>query len=273
MYCVIQEIETKKPNKYGYFKELISEIHNSSLNGTDLSYYTHHYGYERFERLIKKAYKISIHRSYREDGKVKKKQYPLGTANYYELADGWFSLYDCCDRKVNIIMKELGVTSDEVYELVDVKLDPLSETVQREFQQTEEYKTHQEYENITTEYAVTKTQFNNKYGFDGVSTEYDKCYDVFGNLMNEAYLDKIKADYVVRQEYEKRSSSYQEEYYSNYSNSYSSGIASKPSSLDKETLKQFYRVLSKKFHPDVNPEVDTSKQMQLLNQLKQEWNI
>lgn len=42
---------------------------------------------------------------------------------------------------------------------------------------------------------------------------------------------------------------------------------------DKEMLKQFYSTLSKKFHPDVNPGEDTSKQMQLLNQLKKEWGL
>jgi len=273
MYCVIQEIETKKPNKYGYAKELISEFYNCSFNGADLSYYSHHYGYERFERSIKKAYKISIHRSYREDGKVKKKQYPLCTANYYELADGWFGLYDRCDTKINLVAKELGIAPDEIYELVSTKLDTLKEVVQSEFHQTEEYKTNQEHERITTVYAATKTQFNNRYGFEGTSNEYDKCYDVFGNLMNEAYLEKIKADDIGRQEYEKRSSSYQKDWYSNYSDNYSNSMESKPSSQDKETLKQFYRELAKKFHPDANPDMDTSKQMKLLNQLKQQWDI
>ena len=42
---------------------------------------------------------------------------------------------------------------------------------------------------------------------------------------------------------------------------------------DKAVLKQFYRELSKKFHPDANPDIDTSQQMQLLNQLKQEWGL
>lgn len=37
-------------------------------------------------------------------------------------------------------------------------------------------------------------------------------------------------------------------------------------------MKQFYRELSKKFHPDANPDTDTSQQMQLLNQLKNEWD-
>lgn len=45
------------------------------------------------------------------------------------------------------------------------------------------------------------------------------------------------------------------------------------SHYEKETLKQFYRVLSKKFHPDENPDIDTSKQMTILNRLKDEWGV
>lgn len=73
------------------------------------------------------------------------------------------------------------------------------------------------------------------------SDEYDRCYDVFGKLRNPEYLDKIKREYKQRKEY--------------------------------ETLKQFYRTLSKKFHPDANPDTDTSKQMQLLNKLKGKWGL
>ena len=38
-------------------------------------------------------------------------------------------------------------------------------------------------------------------------------------------------------------------------------------------LKQFYKVLSKKYHPDLNPGKDTTAEMQLLNRLKQGWGI
>ena len=93
MFCVIQEIETKKPNKNGYPKELISEFMQCTIMGEDCSHYYHHYGYERFERPIKKAYRISIHESYRENGKVRKisSQYVLSiimTGNRYVLLYG-----------------------------------------------------------------------------------------------------------------------------------------------------------------------------------------
>ena len=65
MYCVIQEIQKKKKNKDGYPKELKSEYMQMSINGQDESHYWHHYSEERFERDIKKAYRITIHESYR----------------------------------------------------------------------------------------------------------------------------------------------------------------------------------------------------------------
>ncbi len=280
MYCVIQEIELKKPNKNGYPKELISEYRQMSFCGQDGSHYWHHYRQERFERPIKKAYKISIHISRREGGKVKKKQYPLCTVNYYDFVDKWFNIYDYCDRKITAIAGELGVEVGIIYDMVETKLDPLIRAIQSEYHETEEYKTNAEHERITTLYAANKVEFNQKYGYESFSHKYDEIYDVYGNLMNPSKLDEVKAEYKSRQKYEEKSRSYQEQYYSNYKNYYSGGgssysdvVHSNYNTEDKETLKQFYRVLSKRFHPDTNPVVDTSKQMQLLNQLKGQWGI
>lgn len=72
MYCVIQEVERKRKNQNGYPKELKSEYMRMSIQGQDESHYWHHYSEECFERDIKKAYRITIHESYRENGKVKK---------------------------------------------------------------------------------------------------------------------------------------------------------------------------------------------------------
>lgn len=280
MYCVIQEIKLKKSNKHGHSKELISEFVKMSFQGQDHSYYWHHYSEDCFERPIKKAYKISIHQSYRENGKIKKKQYPLCTVNYYDIADGWFNLYDYCSKKIASVAEELGIGTDVIYDLVEAKLNQLIESIQNEFHETEEYETHVEHERITTLYAAYKAKFNEKYGYEERSSKYDEIYDVFGNLINKDKLAEIEADFKFRQEYEEKSRSYQKDFYSNYSKFFSGGdgsyfndIHSNHNEEDKETLKQFYRVLCKKFHPDSNPDKDTSKQMQLLNQLKTEWDI
>jgi hypothetical protein len=280
MYCVIQELEVKKPNKHGHPKELISEYMQMSVYEQDCSHYWHHFSLERFERPIKKAYKISIHISHREGGKVKKKQYPLCTVNYYDFVDKWFNTYDYCDRKITAIAGEVGVEVGIIYDMVEAKLEPLIRAILSEYHETEEYKTNAEHERITTLYAANKVEFNQKYDYDSKSHKYDEIYDVYGNLMNPGKLEAIKAEYKVRQEYEEKSRSYQEQYYNNHKNyysgsgsSYSDVVHSNHNSEDKDTLKQFYRVLSKKFHPDSNPDADTSKQMRLLNQLKGQWGI
>ena len=84
----------------------------------------------------------------------------------------------------------------------------------------------------------------------------------------------IKAAHKARKQSE---SSYREYFHSSYggytSGSYSFSSVSTYTEDESETLKQFYRVLAKKFHPDVNPGTDTTKQMQLLNRLKESWGI
>lgn len=275
MYCVIQEVERKRKNQNGYPKELKSEYMQMSINGQDESHYWHHYSEECFERDIKKAYRITIHESYRENGKVKKKQFGICTVDYYDLATDWFCLYDWGNSKIETAAKELNCSEEEIYSLIEKKLEPIQERIIEEFKQTEEYKTHEEHEKITTLYAARKVEFNAKYNLSG--NEYDKCYDVFGVLQKPEYLKKIEADHEARQRYEQESRRYYEEYYNNYnqdsSSSYGGSISNTYKEEDKAVLKQFYRELSKKFHPDANPDTDTSQQMQLLNQLKQEWGL
>ena len=65
MYCIIQEIPTKKPNKGGYSKELKVEYMKMTIMSQDESHY-YYTTKGKFDRPIKKAYKISIHQSYRE---------------------------------------------------------------------------------------------------------------------------------------------------------------------------------------------------------------
>ena len=279
MFCVIQEIETKKPNKNGYPKELISEFMQCTIMGKDCSHYYHHYGYERFERPIRKAYRISIHKSYRENGKVRKKQFAICTVNYYDLATDMFSLYDWGGGKIEATAGTLQVDESTIYELIEKKLQPIQDSVVSEFQQTEEYSVHQEHERITTIYAAKKIKFNEMYGTS--SNEYDQCYDVFGNLHNPDKLREIEMEYKSRRQYERQSKqnsrSYYDKFFNNHSggtnSSYTDNIPSNYSNDEKITLKKFYRTLSKAYHPDSNPGIDTSAEMKLLNQLKREWGV
>lgn len=293
MFCVIQEIERKKQPHPGYSKELVSEYMQMTINGEDCSHWWHHYSNEKFERTIKTAYKISIHKSKRIGSKVHKKQFVICTIGFYELADGFYNWYDYCESKIQKIADELSIPVESIYNEVDKKLEPIKEKAIEIFMQTEEYKTHEEHERITTVYAAKKVQFNEKYGFSPKDDEYDQCYDVFGVLQNPERLKQIEKQYQERIEYEKQSRSYWKSYSGNYSNGRESSYYDSSSSnynnyqessycktsysnyndTEKEQLKQFYRVLSRKYHPDSNPDTDTSSQMQLINKLKEQWGI
>lgn len=195
------------------------------------------------------------------------------------MATDIFTVYDWCDNKIALVAEGLSVSVNEIYELVERKLEPLINKIQQEFHETEEFKAHEKHEEILTIYAAKKVQFGKQYELsDG---EYDRIYDVFGKCHNPEYLEKIKAEYKARKEYQhegwKQSSSYYEKFYGNYEGysggSYYNAVSSNYTEDDKETLKQFYRVLSKKFHPDANSDIDTSEEMKLLNRLKSNWGI
>lgn len=267
MYCVIQEIELKKKNTSGAFKELkVSELRWSS-NGEENVTYNYTYGGGRFERPIKKAYKITVHHSYREDGKVKKKQWTLGTMGYYDIATDCYYIGDCCNMEKKA--DSMGITEDELFRIIAVKIDTLIIQVKKEFQQTEEFKVSQKHKKIINEYLQAKNDFEKIYG----SNTYDYCYDIFGELRNKEMLDNIKKQYEAAQE-QKRS--YYDNFKSNYNSNYdfSSYFNTKQNNYtdkEKDYLKKIYRAAAMKLHPDVIK--DDGEGMKFLNNLKEEWGI
>lgn len=84
----------------------------------------------------------------------------------------------------------------------------------------------------------------------------------------EAYLKQIQRDHKTRQDARRR----QQQFYREQG-SYSAAPSSNYTDDETAMLKQFYKVLSKKYHPDLNPGRDTTAEMQLLNRLKQIWGI
>lgn len=277
MFCVIQEVKTHKLST-GEPKRI--EAYRNSWKLSDEEYYSYGWRYseERFERPLKPSYRISIHQSYRENGKIKKKQTVICTMQYYSIIDWGSWIGDYVIGGLSAKAEILGVSEDELYDMIYEKFQPIVDKIQAEYEKTEEYKIKKENKKIINEYHTRKSEFAKKYEVD--QNKYDKCYDVFGELKNADCLEKIKREYKQRKEYEEKSRSYQENFYSNYSkyfngggSSYYNSISNNHTDEDKETLKQFYRILSKKFHPDANPDIDTSKEMQLLNKLKAEWGV
>lgn len=84
----------------------------------------------------------------------------------------------------------------------------------------------------------------------------------------------MKNEYKTRKEYEEKSRSYQQDYYSNYNrNSGNAGVylnGGLDSEKEKIYYKKFYRVLAQKFHPDVTGENGT---MKFINRLKEQWGL
>lgn len=278
MFCVIQEVETKTVPA-GESKRI--EVYESrwTADGKEFCSYEYRNSAERFERPIWKSYRISIHESYRENGKVKKKQTVICTIGYYEVVDwgDWpgDSVVGGLASKADV----LGLEESELADLIYTKWQAVVDRIWEEYKQTEEYAVRQENRRIIREHNERVNEFMEKYGV--IRSEYNRCYDVFGKLRNPEYLKKIKADYKARKEYERRSQEetrgYYEKFYGNYGGhgggSYFGNYARNYDEADRAMLKKFYRTLSKAFHPDSNQGADTSEEMKLLNRLKSDWGV
>lgn len=277
MYCVIQEIEIKKVPA-GEAREIKVSETTWTINGVNGSTWGWRYSDECFDRPVRKAYRISIHESYREAGKVRKKQTVICTIGYYSIVDwgGWIGDYIIggLKRKADA----LGLSEEALSDMVYKKFQPIIDRVKAEFQQTEECTAREEHRRILKEHNQRVEAFKKKY--DTSENEYNHCYDVFGNLRSPEALKKVKADYKARRAYERRSQEQSRSYYENFYSNYDSGAGGSRGSVshtnhenNKALLKKFYRTLSKTYHPDSNPDKDTSEEMKLLNQLKSDWGV
>lgn len=268
MYCAIQKLTRKRPDPYGGYKEIKAYPLEMSINGVEqVPIWRWEWTGGRFERPHLEAYKISLHQSFREGGKVKKRQFSVCTMSWYNIIDVWWG--DCVLGGEDAIVEKTGLDAAEINRLIDAKLDPLRERILAEYDKSPEHLAHLEHRRILDTHEKARARFCERYGVD--SDEYSKCYDVFGVLRNEEYLEKIKAEHKARK------SSYRQYTGSNYSGwssgSYSLSSASTYTEDETGILRQFYKTLAKKYHPDLNPERDTTKEMQLLNRIKDEWNV
>ena len=187
--------------------------------------------------------------------------------SYYDIIE--WSLYDCADSRIQAAADKLGMDPAELYEIIEAKLGPLRERLEAEFHRSSEYIAKQEHERIIADHLTAQNKFCSKYDVD--KDEYNRCFDVFGVLRNKEYLEQIKAQHKARKR------RYRESWSSTYgrhtSGSYSIPTVSTYTEEETAILKQFYRALAKKFHPDVNHDRDTTKELQLLNRLKEIWGV
>lgn len=254
MYCVIQEVMRKKPDRYGEPLKIIAYQNQWRQDETKPFTWAWKYSEERFERPHLESYKITLHQSYRESGKVRKRQWTVCTMSYYEVCESWWG--DCRVGSEEELAEKAGVSVEELYQVIESKLGPLRERLEAEFHQSPEYIARQEHECVRAAYLEAQGRFCSQYDVD--KNDFARCYDIFLILQNPEYLAQIKAQHQARKE---SWSSYRESGRSTYTDK------------EIETLKQFYRILAKKFHPDVNRGVDTTEQMKLLNRLKESWGV
>lgn len=269
MYCVIQEIQLKKPKHKGEWKEYIVTKSKFTINGK----IKHHYGYYhneetgRFERTHCEAYRITLHHSYREDGKVRKRQYSIDTVDYYTLAEGFWTTYDLVSSGVERAAAASGMDFGTLYDLVENRVKKLRARIRREWHKTPEHLAKREQDALRKNYEMDRKRFAQQYGVD--KSEYDYVYDFYGNLRDKAYLNFIIRQREVSQRAHERS--YYESFNHNYT--YTAPASSTFDDNERAMLKDIYRVLSRKYHPDANPDTDTTTQMQLINKLKTIWEI
>lgn len=213
MFCVVQILQRKKPNTNGDFRDYeVSSTTICSLDGGPVKTYYSYYPVsdsKRFDRPHREAYRISLHESHREGGKVKKKQCSIGTVGYYSLLQ--WGLYDYIDAGISRAVEVFDSDYDTLYRLVETKMQPIIDKITKEWRRSEEYKARRQREKIQKAYQRAKNAFGKKYDVD--PHEYDACYDIFGTLRNEAYLRQIIRQYEQKQEAYR---SYKKTYYDNY---------------------------------------------------------
>lgn len=183
MFCVIQEVQLKKPNQHGEYRELESYQEGWTMEGKPAKWSWQYTG-GRFERPHLEAYKISIHESYRDQGRVKKRQYSIATISYYDIVE--YSLYDCAAIRIEALSKLVSLDERKLYDLIESKLTPLRERLEAEFHQSEEYRTHQEHRRIIEASREARSAFCKQYEVDG--GEYDRCYAV--SACNHLYISQ-----------------------------------------------------------------------------------
>ena len=180
-------------------------------------------------------------------------------------------MYDYIDSGIQRAAAAFNADYETLYNLVESKIKPLADGIVKEFHKTEEYKARRQREKLEKAHRKAKKQFGKMYGVD--PDEYDACYDIFGVLREEDYLNEIIRQYERQQAYRSYQQSWGSDYSGGGSGSYSAAVSSTHTEEEKAILRQFYKTLAKAYHPDLNPGGNTTKAMALLNRLKESWGL
>ncbi len=268
MQCVIKEIQKTQIFSMGAPKEILVDEFEWVNHGQKGRTFTYRMSQERFDRTNQTAYQVWFEFSEPANGES---PLLLATISFYDLVD--YDLDDCIgDQLVEQAANKMQRDPEEVWKLLKETFAPIIEKVQKEFEQTKEYQVSQKNQQITSQYKENKKKFAREWGVD--AAEYDRCYNVFGELMDATYLNHLQEKVAEREKFSETSRKKHKQAWRNFSSSNDFFRAHHNANPEEqEMLSKFYKVLAKKYHPDANPGIDTSKEMQLLNQLKKEWQI
>ena len=272
MYIYIQEYELKKTS-LGTPKEIFVGKTTRIIDGEKREVYGHGYSEERFERPIKKAYKVMAAHSYRDDGKVRKKTALLGTFRYYDVLDGYF--FECWNVAEKLNQKGIPFDNeDDVIQMVYDKVTPIENANLEALKSTEEYKTIQYINNLHERDIEHCKEFEKKYGF----AMHDCFFDIFGELREPEAFEEFKITAARKkreqEEYARKSYENSQSYYSNFGgydnyNSFKSlsngNFSSEENEMIRALIASGFKQMSKKLHPDLGGD---ENKMKLLNNIK-----
>lgn len=269
MKCIIREREQKESHSIGEPKEILVDSREWEYEGHHGHSYSYHMSQERFERNNGMRYYIYIEKE--STTKEDTQEVLLGVIGYYDFVE--FGYEDCIgERKLENTAKELNTSSEELLATIREPLGKLQATIREEFSRTEEAHAKKEHEEILEKYHKAKRDFSLQYGFP--ARDYDRCYNVFGQLMDAEYLGRLKQRLKDREQMKFESKRFRKEQSQKRFHEYLHSSTSVDYSEDEQVmLSKFYKLLAKKYHPDANPGLDTSEEMTLLNKLKRQWKV
>lgn len=268
LFVNVVEFELKRKPK-GSQKEI--EVYSCVVFGKE-SFHYRNTG-EEFDRPIKKGYKIMLHHSYRQDGKIKKLSLCAARIKYSDVLDGYYPELWKLEEK--LIDKGFPYESlEQVEAMLYEKIDEIWNKIEEEVKTTEEYQWIQKRNKIIKEHRQRESEFNKKYGGD----YYKYFYDVFGVLRKPIELEQFKRDEEEKkrqqEQYTRNSWEQAQNHYKNYGgfNGYQSlGVSggsfnSEEAEMIRSIISAGFKQMSKKLHPDLGGDED---QMKLLNAVKE----
>lgn len=262
MYIYIQWHEiTRKVDGFPKFLELSSRVSGNwcvnTYNFSDVCY-------KRGERF---NFYITLRKSFRDHNKVQQQIMYVATLKYDSVIGSYDILNDQIDysnimhdilrhfKQVitclydgNVLSCKYNKSIDaELYLDLENKVSRATESIVQHFKSTEEYQVHKKNLEILQEHRKRCIAFTKQYKC--LAEEYDICYDVRGCLTNPEYLKILQ----IKEKTKVNLEVYSEE--------------------EQIFLKQFYKTLCKKYHPDLNKSEYANEQMHLISKLKRDWNV